>query len=178
MKKVLVVLGLSAVVAGCATSPTELPVQAGVNLEKYAGTWHEQARLPNRFQKDCTGEVWADYVLNPDGTVKVTNQCRKEDGSIEVAEGQARLASAEHEDPAKLEVRFAPQWLGWLPMVWGDYWILKLEGDYQHSLVGTPDRKYLWVLSRDEQADPADVNALLDYARTLGFPVESVVRQD
>lgn len=177
MKKMLVVLGVSAVIAGCAATPAELPVQAGVDLEKYVGTWYEQARLPNRFQKDCAGDVQADYALNPDGSVKVTNQCRQKDGSTEVAEGQARLASTENQDPAKLEVRFAPQWLGWLPMVWGDYWILRLEGDYQHSLVGTPDRKYLWVLSRDERADSAEVSALLDYARTLGFPVEEVVRQ-
>ena len=79
-------------------------------------------------------------------------------------------------DPSKLEVRFAPEWISWLPLVWGDYWILRLEGDYQYSLVGTPDRDYLWVLSRKPQADPRVVDALLDYAGTLGFPVGQVTR--
>ena len=62
-------------------------------------------------------------------------------------------------------------------MVWGDYWIIKLDGDYQHSLVGTPDRKYLWVLSRDAKADPQVVERLLEHAGTLGFAVDEVVRQ-
>lgn len=54
--------------------------------------------------------------------------------------------------------------------------IIRLEGDYEYSLVGTPDRKYLWVLTRAQQADGQRVQALLDYAGTLGFPVEEVIR--
>lgn len=57
-------------------------------------------------------------------------------------------------DPSKLEVRFVPEWISWLP----------------------PDRDYLWVLSRKPQADPRVVDALLDYAGTLGFPVGQVTR--
>ena len=158
-------------------SQSDLPTQAGVDLEKYAGTWYEQARLPNRFQKDCVGDIRAHYALETGGTLSVTNQCRRRDGRIEVAHGQGRRSSAATpSDPAKLEVRFAPSWTSWLPMVWGDYWILKIEGDYQYSLVGTPDRKYLWVLSRHEQSDEASVQALLDYAGTLGFPIHNVLR--
>jgi len=64
--------------------------------------------------------------------------------------------------------------LGWLPLVWGDYWILKLDRDYQVALVGTPNRKYLWVLSRVPRLDDATLQAELDYARTLGFDVDKV----
>lgn len=175
MKKLLAI-PLAAMAAGCATSGAHLPTQSDVDLNKYMGTWHEQARLPNRFQKDCAGDVQADYTLSPDSTVNVTNQCRKQDGSTEAAAGEGRLSKAsEPRDPAKLEVRFAPKWMSWLPMVWGDYWIMKLEGDYQYSLVGTPDRKYLWVLSRDKNPDEAVVTQLLDYARTQGFDTDSVI---
>ena len=175
MKKILSISLLTSLV-GCATPHAELSTQPNVDLKKYAGTWYEQARLPNRFQKDCAGDVQADYVLNSDNTISVTNQCRTDDGSIDVAEGEGRLAQAvDPQDPAKLEVRFAPEWTSWLPMVWGDYWIMKLEGDYRHSLVGTPDREYLWVLSRDKRADKETVNQLLDYARTHGFDTDAVV---
>ena len=177
MKKVLLGLAVTAVLAACATTSRELPTQSGVSLERYAGTWYEQARLPNRFQKDCAGDVRADYTLNADGTIQVVNQCRKEDGSTQRAEGIGRLAErGPLADPSRLEVRFAPDWVSWVPMVWGDYWIIRLEGDYEYSLVGTPDRKYLWVLTRDEQADPRRVQALLEYAGTLGFKVDDVVR--
>lgn len=175
MKKIIG-MSLIASLVGCAAPHADLPTQANVDLNKYSGRWHEQARLPNRFQEDCAGDVQADYTLNPDTTINVTNQCRKRDGSTEVAAGEGRLSrAAEPLDPAKLEVRFAPKWLSWLPMVWGDYWIMRLEGDYEYSLVGTPDRKYLWVLSRDKNPDEATVTQLLEYARTQGFDTSSVI---
>ena len=34
---------------------------------------------------------------------------------------------------------------------YGDYWILDLDPDYRWAMVGTPDRKYLWLLSRTPQ---------------------------
>ncbi len=176
MKRFAMALGLAGLLAACAHTRNELPTQSGVNLQKYAGTWYEQARLPNRFQKDCAGDVRADYSLNSGDTIRVVNQCRTNDGNIKTAEGLGRLADGgAAADPAKLEVRFAPKWTSWLPMVWGDYWIIRLSDDYQYSLVGTPDRKYLWVLSRQEQADTRIVDDLLAYAGTLGFAVDEVL---
>ena len=156
---------------------TALPVVAPVDLQRYAGTWYEQARLPNRFQRDCTGQVSATYEVLPDGRVGVTNRCAKADGSTELAQGVARLVPVEGQPGAgRLEVSFAPRWLSWIPMVWGDYWIMQLDADYQVALVGTPDRKFLWVLSRAPQIDAARVQALMDYARNTGFDTATVVR--
>ncbi|HZH55849.1 lipocalin family protein [Yanghanlia caeni] len=176
MRRILLACTFLASVAGCASTPESLPTQEGVDLQAYSGRWHEQARLPNRFQKDCAGEVQAFYEVHADGTLGVTNQCTKADGSVKSAEAVGRLArSAGGSDPARLEVRFAPAWTSWLPMVWGDYWIMRIEGDYQYSLVGTPDRKYLWVLSREENGDPQTVKRLLAHAGSLGFPIQQVI---
>jgi apolipoprotein D and lipocalin family protein len=152
-----------------------LQVVAPVDLKRYAGLWHEQARLPNRFQKQCTGPVTAEYTLLEDGTVEVRNRCILADGNFDESVGSARVVPVAGQPGAgRLEVRFAPEWLGWLPLVWGDYWILKLDRDYQVALVGTPNRKYLWVLSRAPRLDEGLLQAELDYARTLGFDVDQV----
>jgi len=176
MKRIFA-LSLASVLAGCSTTPDSLPTQSGVDLNKYAGTWYEQSRLPNRFQDDCVSDVQADYAVQPDGTLSVTNQCKTANNGTKVAHAEGRLNPAvEPRDPARLQVRFAPEWTSWIPWVWGDYWIIKLDDNYQYSLVGTPDRNCLWVLSRDKQADPAKVQQLLDHARSLGFPVENAIR--
>jgi apolipoprotein D and lipocalin family protein len=155
-----------------------LQAVAPVDLQRYAGVWHEQARLPNRFQKKCTGAVTAQYTPLPDGTVEVRNVCVVA-GGVDESVGTAHVVPVAGQPGAgRLKVRFAPDWLSWLPMVWGDYWILKLDRDYEVALVGTPDRDFLWVLSRAPRLDEDRLAVELDYARTLGFDVDRVVRTE
>ena len=58
-------------------------------------------------------------------------------------------------DSPRLQVRFAPAWLSWWPAVWGNYWIVDLEPDYQLVAVSEPRREYLWILARSPRVDPA-----------------------
>ena len=119
-----------------------LPTQDWVDLARYAGHWYEIARLPNRFQEQCAGDVAATYTPRPDGRVTVVNECRKADGQTTRAEGVARRAD-EKGPASRLKVRFAPAVLSFLPFVWGDYWILELDREYGYAVVGDPSRKYL-----------------------------------
>jgi lipocalin len=48
-----------------------LPTQDWADLARYAGRWYEIARLPNRFQDQCEGDVAATYTLRPDGHAAV-----------------------------------------------------------------------------------------------------------
>ena len=89
-----------------------LQVVAPVDLKRYAGLWHEQARLPNRFEKKCTGAVTAEYTPLDDGTVEVRNRCMLADGGFDEAIGSARVVPVAGQPGAgRLEVRFAPAWL-------------------------------------------------------------------
>jgi apolipoprotein D and lipocalin family protein len=129
-----------------ASMAQEVEAVDSVDLDRYAGKWYEIARFPNRFQEDCAGNVTADYARREDGRLDVINRCRAADGSTNEAAGVARIPNPENK--AKLEVRFAPDWLSWLPMVWSDYWIIDLAPDYSSAAVGEPEREYLWILSR------------------------------
>jgi apolipoprotein D and lipocalin family protein len=150
------------------------PTQDWVDLARYAGRWYEIARLPNRFQDQCAGDVVATYTLRPDGRVTVVNECRKKDGRTTRAEGIARLAD-EKGPASRLKVRFAPAALSFLPFVWGDYWILELDHDYRHAAVGDPARKYLWILSRSPKMDAATYDSLAAAAGRLGFDTARLV---
>lgn len=152
------------------------PVRAvdSVDLARYAGRWHEVARLPNSFQADCAGETTADYELLSSGQVRVVNQCRRQDGTVMRAEGRARLADRKG-PTSKLKVRFAPAFLSWLPMVWGNYWVLDLTDDYSAALVGDPSRQYLWVLSRTPRLADSTYRRMLATAHRQGFDVSRIV---
>ncbi len=163
-------LATSSTATSAADAP--LPVVTAVDLDRYAGKWHEIARYPNRFERMCVGDVTATYGRNADGTVAVVNECRKADGTRERADGVARVVQA----PAKLQVRFAPAWLSWLPLVWGDYWIVDLDPDYKYVIVGEPSREYLWVLAREPALDDDAWHTLYGKLPRLGYDPEKLVR--
>ena len=145
-----------------------------VDLQRYVGIWYEIARLPNKFQAQCAGDVTAEYVQRTDGAIDVINRCQKADGSIDQAIGKAKVVDARSN--AKLKVRFAPAWLSWLPMVWGDYWVLDLASDYSLAAVGEPGRDYLWVLSRTPAVPEANYQALLGRLQAQGFDTARLVK--
>lgn len=169
----MVGLALTLVLATVQDSPPVRTVDR-VDLDRYVGDWFEIARYPNRFQDQCAGDVRARYARRQDGRIDVTNSCRKEDGSLNEASGVARVVDPK--TSAKLEVRFAPAWLSWLPSVWGDYWILGLAPDYSWAVVGSPDRKYLWILARSASLDDETYNRALQVATVNRFDASRLVR--
>jgi apolipoprotein D and lipocalin family protein len=73
-------------------APTKpLEVVPHVDLQRYLGTWHEIATIPQRFQMGCVG-VTAEYSLRTNGDIQVVNTCLKEtlDGEVRRARGKAR----------------------------------------------------------------------------------------
>ena len=155
-----------------AQTPTPVRTVAFVDLDRYAGDWFEIARFPNRFQRQCVGDVRASYARRPDGRLDVVNRCRTADGPIE-ARGVARIV--DEQTFARLKVRFAPGWLSFLPLVWGDYWIVGLAPDYSWAVVGDPGRDYLWILARSPRPDDESVAAARAVARASGYDVERLV---
>jgi apolipoprotein D and lipocalin family protein len=157
-------------------SAEPIPVAAvdSVDLVKYCGTWYEIARLPNWFQRKCDCNTTAEYILQTDGKIKVVNRCLKTDSSQIVAEGIARKEENNGSN-AKLKVRFAPSWVGWIPFVWGTYWILDLAPDYSYAAVGDPSRKYLWILSRTPQVDSVVYGSIVGRMKEMGFETERLI---
>ena len=148
-------------------SLSALATVAALDVPRYMGKWFEIAKYPNRFQQQCVADTTADYQLQTNGKVQVTNRCRQPDGTFAMAVGEARQLGAPNS--AKLEVRFAPAWLSLLPFVWGDYWVVDLDDAYQLVAVSEPRRDYLWVLSRTPSVKPEAYAALLGRLQADGF---------
>ncbi len=123
---------------------------ASVDLERYVGLWHELARIPNRFQRQCRRESLAVYRLQPDGRLRVLNQCRRAKGGVDQARGVARVVDPRSN--ARLRVSLVDL-LGWRPF-WGDYWVIGLDPAYRWAIVGSPDRRYGWILARRRALEP------------------------
>lgn len=141
----LFVLGFAPVAAA---EVAALATIDALDVPRYMGRWFEIAKYPNWFQKKCVSDTRAEYSLKAEGGVQVINRCRLDNGEWSEAVGFARQIGG----PAspKLEVRFAPAWLSFLPAVWGDYWVIDLDPEYQLVAISEPRREYLWILSRKQ----------------------------
>jgi apolipoprotein D and lipocalin family protein len=143
----------------------ELEVVVKVELEKYLGKWYEIAHLPAGFQKNCD-QTTATYSLLNSGDISVLNECTR-NGKYKKAKGKAKVV--DKTTNAKLKVTF------FWPF-YGDYWIIKLGETYDYAVVGTPDRKYLWILSRTPKMADNLFLELLEFVKSKGFSVANLIK--
>jgi len=146
-------------------SQKDLETVAKVELDKYLGKWYEIAHLPFKYEDGAT-DITATYSLLKDGSIGVFNECLKE-GKAKASKGNAKVV--DKATGAKLKVTF------FWPF-YGDYWILKLGENYEYSVVGTPNRKYLWILCRTPKMDQKLFFELTEFAKSKGFNTNNLIQ--
>lgn len=144
-----------------------------VDLQRYLGTWYEIARLPMRHEPPEYTDITATYAMDPEGRLRVENRARNAKGEMEEAIGQATPVDT---DNARLRVSFLPEGLRWIPFASGDYWILRLDPDYRIALVGSPDRRHLWLLSRSAALPEPVIADYLSTATDQGYRLDRLIR--
>jgi apolipoprotein D and lipocalin family protein len=173
---VLTLANMSVLVAGCAEieSRPDVSTVSAVDLARYAGTWYEIARLPTWFQRRCVHSK-AVYTMRAGGTVGVHHECTTASGEFEAADGVAAIVDAKTN--ARLHVVF-DNWFARLfgPSREGNYWILDLGSAYRTAVVGTPDRRHLWILAREPQLDETSYRRLVEVGRRFAYPVDELIR--
>jgi apolipoprotein D and lipocalin family protein len=151
------------------TSITPVP---SLDLNRYLGRWYEICRLPLKWEDAGATDITANYSLQDDGNVRVDNRCFNDEGQPSRSIGEAVPID---ETNARLKVSFLPEFLRWVPFTDGDYWVLKLDPDYQVALVGTPDHRNLWVLSRTPSLPQDILDQYLAEARRQGFDLSALI---
>lgn len=162
-------------IASCATSSHHAPLATAprVELKRYAGRWHEIARLPNSFQRDDSAAT-AEYTPMPDGSIRVVNTEYRPGGKTKQAVGKA--TPVPNSGNGRLRVEFSGLAGVFAPNPEeGNYWIIKLSPDYSTAMVGTPDRKYLWLLSRNPRLPKAVRDEYVQAANRMGYPTEKLI---
>lgn len=159
---ILLILTIAAISLGQNNTITTVDY---VDLQKYSGTWYEISKIPNSFQDHCEKNTTANYKINDDGDIIVTNSCIDYEDEIDEAEGLVKVVDTKSN--SKLEVSFVSI-LGW-HIFWGDYWILGLDKDYKYAVIGTPSRKYAWILSRSPKMTEDDLETCYKIFEKNGF---------
>lgn len=139
-----------------------------VDITRYTGKWYEISRYPNRFQEGCVG-TQATYTLRDDGKISVLNECYEGSFSGKKRKANGTATVVDKKSNAKLKVSF------FWPFS-GAYWIIDLGKDYEYAVVGHPDRKYLWILSRTKKMDETLYNEILDRLKAKGYDTSKLIK--
>lgn len=133
-----------------------------VDVQEYRGRWYELARYDRWFQRGCTSTT-ADYEPDADGRrVRVTNRCLRRDGKVSESRGWAVPTTV----PGQLAVSF-------FPGIYGAYTVIWREADV--SMVSSPDRTSLWILSRTPRMDEDRFARLTGWLKRSGYDTSRLV---
>jgi len=104
----------------------------------------------------------------------VLNTCFRADGSQRTVSGVAEPVDASNN---RLQVRFPGNFFARLAPVpkEGNYWIIYVSPDCRHAIVGTPDRQFLWFLSRSATVSQSQFDRMKDTAAEQGFDLSKLV---
>lgn len=167
------VLGVAALLgatllSGCAVSPPKgIQPVSNFDLNKYLGKWYEIARIDHRFERGLVGTS-AEYSLNDDGTVKVTNRgYNPEKRAWKESIGKAKFLG--EPTTAALKVSFFGPF-------YGGYNVVYLDDAYQTALVIGNDASYFWLLSRSSTMDAEKYNDLMKKAEGFGVDISKVMK--
>ena len=168
-----VLLG-STFLVGCAT-PDIPPLQAmerKLDLQRFMGAWYVIGFVPIDlpfFSEAGAHNAVESYELSADGIIETTYTFRE--GSFDGPERRFTPRAWVHDERTGAEWR--------MQFVWpfrAAYLIVHVDPDYENTIVGVPDRSYLWIMSRDPELPSADYERLLQRAADLGYDRTRVQR--
>jgi apolipoprotein D and lipocalin family protein len=145
-----------------------------VRWPRYMGHWFELAQLGGRFSPPAHD---ATITYLPEGRssqrLRVIARYLRADGRVTQREGIARVQPGRGE--ARVKVTFARGLGRLLPGAWADYWVLDVAADYSAAMMGTPDRKHLWLLGRSPEVDSQLLERMINRAAAQGYDVGRLV---
>lgn len=165
-------VALVAIALGVATATPPVRSVEKLDLQRYAGTWYELARVPNKQQANCNSDATTTYRLLADGSMRLMSRCRDASERVNVAVARAEPLAG---DPARMRLSYLPSCLSWWPGSHVEQWVVMVDDDYRVAVVSDPSRKSLWILSRTPTIDGATFSGLVSRLRMQRYPVDRLV---
>jgi apolipoprotein D and lipocalin family protein len=169
MKKVI--MSLLLILSTQVFAGETLPAAKNVDVARYIGKWYAVSSLPQFFTRKCVAQT-AEYDILSADSISVLNTCIKKNGKTTDIEGQAVIKDTVNN--ARLEVTFN-NFFTKLFHVKGEYVIIKLSEGYDTVLIGSTNRKSLWIMSRTPSIAPEVLAEYVNFAKGLGFPTDKLI---
>ena len=138
-----------------------------LDLNRLMGTWYQQARLPNKAEKNCASDGLILYSLADKNLhFQIVLSCALKTGTPD-ARNKDGKASKTGDGQLKINANIWP--------FTSKYWVLAIGPDYDWAIVGTPNHKTLWLLTRIPVPETALLDQLKARASAQGFDTTKLI---
>ncbi len=167
----LIVLLLGA----CATTSDISRLEAinrSVDLQRFMGDWYVIGSIPIDmwFASEAGAHNGLEsYVLRDDGKIQTTYTFRKDGFDGERTQFNPLAWVYNTDTNAEWRMQF----------LWpfrSAYLIAYRDDDYQNTVIGVPDRSYVWIMSRQHDLSDEKYARLIDVVTELGYDASLVQR--
>ncbi len=165
MMRLVLFLLLMLLLIGCARNNKTV---AKVELERFMGDWYVIGILPNPIEKNAVNGIES-YALNSDGTIAITYKFRKgsPQGKEKVLHPKAKVYN---------EVTGAEWRVQMFRPFWSPYLVIDLAEDYRYTVIGVPNMKFVWIMSRTPSINDADYKDILAKLNSAGYRTDKIVK--
>lgn len=139
-----------------------------VDLKRFSGKWYSLYSIPTPFDKNSM-QTTTTYTLNSDGYYNVFTSGKKSTDD-KVHTYNSKLFPVEGSGNGKMKAQFL-----WPFKV--DYWIIDLADDYSWVVVGHPDKKFLFIMSRKPSMDKKTHEELVAKCKAMGYDTDKLTSQ-
>lgn len=139
---------------------------AKVDLQRFMGDWYVIGILPNFIEKNAANGIES-YSLQENGRIGITYTFRKgsPDGKEKVMHPRAKVYNKETN--AEWRVQF-------LWPFWAAYLVIDLADDYRYTVIGVPNRKWLWIMSRTPHISQNDYSGIITRLDKAGYNTNKI----
>lgn len=139
-----------------------------VDLERFMGDWYVIAILPNFIEKNAVNGI-ENYAMNPDGSIAITYTFRKGSptGKEKVLTPKGKIYNKNTKAEWRVQL-FKP--------FWSPYLVIDLADDYRYTVIGVPNRKFAWIMSRTPFISETDYQNILVNMQKEGYKVSKLIK--
>lgn len=143
------------------------PTVAKVEIPKFMGRWYVIASIPTAFEAGAHNATET-YTWNEEKE-RIDVDFRYNKDSFDGPEKKVPQKAFIYDQNSKAEWRVQPIW----PLKFA-YLVVDLAADYSDTIIGVPDRSYVWIMAREPQITESRYAELVAKVKSLGYDLKKL----
>jgi len=165
MKTLALILLLSLGIAQNGTK--ELETVDYIDIDRFMGKWYVVGVIPTFAEKDAVNAIEY-YELNDEGNIDITFTHYKKSPDGDFKEYHPKGFIYDKETNAEWRVQF------FWPFKF-KYLVIDLAEDYRYTVIGVPNRKYVWIMARETELSIEDNQKIRNRLTEQGYDISKII---